>query len=184
MVADVRNAGIRSGSPRLLMLAGLPGSGKSRFAREVTARCPFVVVESDRVRKALVAKPQYTAGEHSRVFRACHRLMDEFLGQGYPVLFDATNTGQRNRRPVYSIAEKRGAPLAIAVMTAPPEVVQKRLLDREAGLDQSTWSEAGWEIYTRMAPAWQKVSRPHILVDTSCNIQPALQRVLDWAGTE
>lgn len=163
------------------MLAGLPGSGKSSFAKEVLARSPFVVMESDRLRKSLVAKPQYTADEHRRVFRACHLLMDEFLGLGYPVLFDATNLGQRNRRPVYSMAERHGVPLAIAVVTAPPEVVQQRLRDREAGLDPETWSDAGWEIYSRMAPGWQKVSRPHILVDTSRDTAPALQQIVRWA---
>ena len=163
------------------MLAGLPGSGKSSFTREVTSRCPFVVVESDRLRKALVANPQYTADEHSRVFRACHRLMDEFLELGYPVLFDATNLGQRNRRPVYSMARKHNVPLAIAVATAPPEIVRQRLQDRETGLDRDSWSDAGWEIYSRMASAWQKVSGPHIVVDTSRDIAPALRQVLDWA---
>ena len=119
MLADVRAHGIRPGNPRLLMLAGLPGAGKSTFAARVTSCVPFVVLESDRLRKALVGKPEYTPDEHSRVFRACHQLIHEFLTKGYPVLFDATNLTERNRRPVYAIARKVGAPLAIAVVTAP-----------------------------------------------------------------
>ena len=87
----------------------------------MTSRCPFLTLESDRLRKALVGRPQYTPDEHRRVFRACHRVLDELLGQGYPLLFDATNLTERNRRPVYAITRKRGAPLAIAVVTAPPE---------------------------------------------------------------
>ena len=167
LLSDARDLDLRSGSPRLLMLAGLPGVGKSAFAREVTSCCPFLKVESDRLRKALVPQPQYTPDEHRRVFRACHRLLDELLGQGYPMLFDATNLTERNRRPVYAIARRRGVPLAIAVVTAPPEIVRQRLRDREAGLDPETWSDAGWEIHSRMAPAWEPVRRPHILVDTS-----------------
>ncbi len=170
-------------NPRLLMLAGLPGCGKSTFAREVTLRCPFMVLESDRLRKVLVGAPEYTPGENGRVFRACHRLMDEFLDLGYPVLFDATNLTERNRRPVYATARKRGAPLAVAVVTAPPEVARERLRAREAGLDAATWSDAGWDIYCRMAPAWETVKRPHIMVDTSRDMTAALRRVLDWAGT-
>ena len=163
------------------MLAGLPGSGKSTFAARVTACVPFVVLESDRLRKALVAKPEYTADEHSRVFRACHLLIHEFLEKGYPVLLDATNLTERNRRPVYAIARKLGVPLAIAVLTAPPELMRERLGDREAGLDPETWSDAGWEIHERMAPAWVSPARPHILVDTSGDTTPALQRVVRWA---
>ena len=183
LLADVRAANLRPGSPKLLMLAGLPGSGKSRFAREVTSRCPFLTLESDRLRKSLVGKPEYTPAEHRRVFDACHRLLDEFLSRGYPLLFDATNATERNRRPIYAIAQKRGSPLAVAVVTAPPGVVRQRLRRREAGLDPETWSDAGWNIYSRMAPAWEPVKSPHILVDTSGDITPALRQALDWGAS-
>ena len=181
LLADARSSNLRPGAPSLLLLAGLPGAGKSTFARQVTNRRPFLVLESDRLRKALVTQPQYTAHEHRRLFRACHHLIDEFLGRGYPVLFDATNLTEQNRRPVYAIAHKRGVPLAVAVVTAPAEIVRQRLSDREAGLDPDTWSDAGWEIHQRMAPAWEPVKRPHILVDTSGDITPALRQVLAWA---
>lgn len=182
LLSDARGLGLRPGDPRLLMLAGLPGVGKSAFAREVASRCPFLAVESDRLRKTLVPQPQYTPDEHRRVFRACHRLLDELLGQGYPMLFDATNLTERNRGPVYAITRRQGAPLAIAVVTAPSEIVRQRLRDREAGLDPETWSDAGWDIHSRMAPAWEPVRRPHILVDTSRDTSPALRQVLDWAA--
>lgn len=183
LLANARASNVRPRKPRLLMLAGLPGCGKSNFAREVTARFPFLVLETDRLRKALAGKPEYTPQEHSRLFRACHILIDEFLAQGYPVLFDATNLTERNRRPVYAIARKRGVPLAVAAVTAPLDVVRERLLARDGGLDPDSWSDAGWEVYCRMAPAWEPVKRPHILVDTSGDITPALRLALDWAKT-
>ena len=181
LLDDARALDIRPGDPRLLMLAGLPGAGKTSFASRVTSLIPFVVLETDRMRKMLVGKPQYTPDEHSRVFPAYHQLIREFLAKGYPVLFDATNLTERNRRPVYAIARKLGVPLAIAVVTAPAEVARKRLGDREAGLDPETWSDAGREIHAKMAPAWVPVKRPHILVDTSWDTTPALQQVMEWA---
>lgn len=181
LLEDASSVGLLPDNPRLLMLAGLPGSGKSTFAREVVSRQPFLVLESDRLRKTLVPRPQYTADEHSRVFRACHWLIDEFLGQGYPVILDATNLGQRNRRPVFAIARKHSAPLAIAVVTAPPELARRRLAEREAGMDPCTWSDAGVTVYSRMEPAWQPVHRQHFKVDTSQDVAPVLEKVLDWA---
>ena len=181
IAGDIRKSRIAPGRPKLLMLAGLPGSGKSTLAREITAQEPFLVLESDRLRKSLVGQPEYTAGEHRRVFRACHRLIDEFLGKGFPVLLDATNLNQRSRRPVLAIARKHHAPAAVAVVTAPAETVRQRLEVREAGLDPQTWSDAGWEIYSRMAPAWQAVSSDHFLVDTSRDTTAVMDKLLEWA---
>ena len=183
LLSDARDSQLTPGRPRLLMLAGLPGAGKSFFAREVTSLHPFLTLESDRLRKRLVPEPRYTPDEHRRVFRACHRLLGELLGQGYPLIFDATNLTERTRRPVYSIARRRNAPLVIAVVSAPTEIVRQRLRDREEGLDPDTWSDAGWDIHSRMAPAWEPVTRPHISVDTSGDITGALRQVLEWAGT-
>ena len=79
------------------------------------------------------------------------------------------------------IARKHNAPLAIAVVTAPPELVRKRLGDREAGMDPCTWSDAGVGVYSRMEPAWQPVRGPHFEVDTSQDVSPVLEQVLEWA---
>ena len=181
LMGDIRSANLRPGEPKLLMLAGLPGSGKSTFAAKVSERYPILSLEADRLRKGLVPKPQYTPGEHSRVFRACHRLIEEFLAAGFPVLFDATNVTEKNRRPIYAIARKRGVPLAIAVVSAPPETIKRRMDVRESGPDTTSWSDAGWAIYSRMAPAWEPVKRPHFLVDTSLDTAIPLRRVLEWA---
>lgn len=181
LLVDASAAGLLPDNPRLLMLAGLPGSGKSTLAKEIVSLQPFLVLESDRLRKTLVPMPQYTADEHSRVFRACHRLIDEFLGQGYPVILDATNLGQRNRRPVMAIARKHDVPLAIVVVTAPPELARRRLAEREAGMDPGTWSDAGVAVYSRMEPAWQPVQGHHFEVDTSRDVAPVLEKVLEWA---
>ena len=180
LLADGYAHDVRPGDPKLLMLAGLPGAGKSSFASRVTSLVPFLVLESDRMRKMLVGEPVYTPDEHSRVFRACHQLIHEFLATGYPVLFDATNLTERNRRPLYAISRKLGVPLAIAAVTAPDDVIRERLGDREAGLDPETWSDAGRAVYERMATAWVLPKRPHFLVDTSGDTTPALQQVIEW----
>lgn len=179
---DARAGGLRPGNRRVLMLAGLPGVGKSDFARRVSAGCPFLVLESDRLRKALFARPEYTAGENRRLFDACHRVMGEFLGLGYPVLLDATNARERDRAPVYAVARRYGAPLAVAVVTAPRGVVRERLRRREAGLGAGGWSDAGWGVYCRMAAGWEPVRGAHFWVDTGREVGPVLRRVWRWAG--
>ncbi len=179
---DLARIGQPSTSPVLLVLAGLPGTGKTHFARRLVERLPFLVLETDRLRKVLVSSPRYTAGEHRRVFDSCHLLTEEYLAQGHPVLFDATNLTDKARVPLYRIAESLNRPIAMVEVTAPREVVRRRLRSREAGLDRDTNSDAGWLIYCRMAPAWEPISEKHYSVDSSSDITPVLEQVVDWAS--
>ena len=46
--------------PVLVILTGLPGSGKSHIASEICRRYPLARLESDALRKALFKRPTYS----------------------------------------------------------------------------------------------------------------------------
>ena len=171
-----------SASPFLVMLSGLPGTGKSYFARQLVQRVPFLVLESDRLRKSLVPHPKYTRGEHSRVFAACHLLLEEFLGQGRRVLFDAANLTEQYRQPVYKMACRACVALVVIRFTAPEETIRRRLAERAAGLDPDNYSDAGWLIHTRLRQGDQPIKREHLTVDTSQDIEPVLEELARLVG--
>ena len=169
---------LAGGSPYLMLFSGLPGTGKSHFARSLVARVPMMVLESDHLRKTLVAEPAYTPDEHAMVFSAAHLLIEEFLQRGWRVLFEATNLTENFRQPVYDIAERTASPITIVRFTAPPGVVRKRLEGRIARLDPQDNSDAGWEVYCKMRPYEQPIPRAHITVDSSVPTDWALEQVV------
>ena len=166
--------------PLLVAMCGLPGTGKSYFAAKLTGQVPFLVLETDRLRKVLVEHPKYTTGEHRRVFRSCYYLIEEYLSNGYSVLFDATNLNEEFRTYLYDISDSTGAPLAVVQVTAPKDTVRRRLKQRKADRHADTYSDAGWLIYTRLAPVEEPVRRDHYAIDTSKNIAPVLDQVVRW----
>ena len=163
--------------PILVALSGLPGTGKTHFAKELNRRVPSVVLESDRIRKLLVPNPRYTPSEHARVFDACHVLIEDFLRQGRRVLFDATNLSESFRRPLYRICDKLSVPLILVRFTAPRNVVRRRLEERAEGLHQGNYSDADWLVYCRLSPYEEPVRRPHQSVDSSIDVTVALEEV-------
>lgn len=174
--------------PTLLVLCGLPGTGKTYFAREVTKLLPFCVVESDRIRKALVSKPKYTPFEHARVFNLCHFLIEEYISQGQRVLFDATNLTENFRLPIRQISQRQNVQLVLVRLTAPRSLVRERLREREeereSGLHPGNYSDAGWLIYCRLAPYDEPVEGEHLSVDTSADITRSVQDVVNLANRQ
>jgi len=167
--------------PLLVAMCGLPGTGKSYFAAKLTEQVPFLILETDRLRKVLVEHPKYSTQEHRRVFRSCYQLIQYYLINGYSVLFDATNLNEEFRTYLYDIAEATHAPLALVHATAPQNTVRRRLKQRKADRHANTYSDAGWLIYTRLAPVEEPVQRDHYALDTSKDISPVLDEVAAWA---
>jgi hypothetical protein len=165
----------RGRRPVLILIVGLPGTGKSRFAARLATRTPLVILESDALRRLLFPTPAYSAAESRRLFAAIHAAIDRLLSQGTRCLLDATNITERHRQPLYDIADARGAKLVIVEVVAAREVIHQRLRGRaqEAGAR----SDADVTVYERMRPQREEISREHFVVDTARDLAPAVEEV-------
>jgi predicted kinase len=164
--------------PPLIVVSGLPGTGKSFFCRKLSERLSFLVLASDTLRKILFPFPQYQESENKRLFSACHILIEELLRKGIPVIFDATNLLEHHREYFYRAAERAGAKLILVCVEAPTEVVRQRLLAREKAAMPQCDSEASWEVYNKMKPRREKISRNHLVVDTSQDITTVIDKIV------
>jgi DegV family protein with EDD domain len=166
------------GGPSLVLVSGLPGSGKSHFSRQLTTRYPLAHLNSDVLRRTLFPHPTHSATESTRLFAAVHALVERLLARGVSLVLDATNLKEAHRRPLYDIAERTAALLVIVHTEAPPDVARRRLAARVDGQDAVGTSEATVPVYDRMKREAEPIERPHIRVDTSQDLEPALQEVL------
>ena len=164
--------------PPFVVVSGLPGTGKSFFCRKLAERAPFLILSSDALRKILFPSPQYNENENRRLFPACHALIEELLTKGIPIIFDATNLLERHREYLYRAAEKAGANIILVRVEAPAELAQQRLRTREKAVASQDDSEAGWEIYQKMKPQRERISRNHFVVYTSRDITPAIDKIM------
>lgn len=162
--------------PALIVVSGLPGTGKTYFCNRLAERLPSVVLESDVLRKTLFSPPVYSAKESSQLFRAIHRLIERLLVKGIPLILDATNLSERNREYLYSIADRLDVKLVLVRVEAPPEIVRQRLEARREKSDNN--SDADWAIYRRMKYSVQRIRRNHYAVDTSRDITPVLDKIV------
>lgn len=162
--------------PVLIMMSGLPGSGKSHLSQRLAQQLSAVVIESDHVRKALFPEPTYSAQESTIVHRTCQRTMRRLLSKGVRVIFDATNLVEFQREVLYSLAERSGAALLIVRTVAPEQVIRERLEQRKDSTQSA--SDADWRIYRRMSKREQRIDRTHLCIDTSHDIDDAVRKII------
>ena len=164
--------------PALVILIGLPGSGKSHFARRLAKRYPAAVLDSDALRGALYESPQHTDQENARLFPAIQVLTRRLLERSVPVLLDATNLKEANRKPLYRLAKEAGARLVIVRLRAPFAVMRARLAERDAARDPLDRSTAGLRVLERMRRDYQRPRRPYFVVDTSKDSRQVLDKIV------
>lgn len=169
---------VPSSPPFLFMLCGLPGTGKSTVAKALAQRLAAAVIESDAVRALLFPSATFSAAESGEVFAVVHAVMERLLLKGVPVIMDATNVREQHREPVYRIAERAGARLYVVLVDAAPETVRERMERRAAQQQAGGRGLAGWDVYCRMRREWEPIARRHLVIDTSRDAGPAVERAI------
>jgi predicted kinase len=162
--------------PVFVVVSGLPGTGKSYFCRRLAERLPSVILESDALRRVLFPLPSYSLPESAQLFKAIRLLIERLLGKGVSLILDATNLSERYREYLYSIADHLAVKLILVRVEAPLSVVKERLRARLKNQEEK--SDADWEIYQKMKPSVERITRKHYAVDTSRDVAPVLDKII------
>jgi predicted kinase len=115
---------------RLIMLVGLPASGKSTAARKL-ARRGFTPLSADSIRRELYGDAAIQ-GDASEVLAVFDRRLDELLAKGADIVVDNTNVWPDLRKPILDRARVFGyTDIAIYVIDTPLIVCLYRNYRRE-----------------------------------------------------
>lgn len=83
-------------NPTFTMLIGLPGSGKSTYAEQLSHDTNATILSSDKIRKELYGDESVQA-DNEKVFQLMQKRSKECLMRGEDVIYDATNLSSKYR---------------------------------------------------------------------------------------
>lgn len=104
--------------PIMMLVVGMPGAGKSFFAKRFSETFGAPVVGFDRIRAELFAEPQFSPDENDLVNRLAAYQIEELLKTKRTFMIDGGCNAKTDRLRLGQIAKKAGyTPLVVWVQT-------------------------------------------------------------------
>lgn len=109
------------GSPIVVMVVGIPGSGKSFFARRFAETFGAPLISEDKIRYTLFSNHTYESNEQAMVDQVAELLLDELLVTGKTFVIDGGYATKISRVEFEKIASQNGyKTLVVWVQTDDP----------------------------------------------------------------
>jgi aminoglycoside phosphotransferase family enzyme/predicted kinase len=172
--------GQRRAGPCVVVMAGLPATGKSTVAGTLAARIGAAYVSSDATRKQLAGLsprervPQerrdevYGAEMNERTYSEVRRRAAMHLEAGRPVVLDAMHGRAEERLAAAQLAREQGVPAVIAELRLEDGAARARIEGRSA--DPLRTSDADWAVYELQRGRFEPVGEgegAHLVLDAS-----------------
>ena len=132
--------------PSLILLVGVPGSGKTTYAEKYIEEHPNTAhLSSDKIRAELWGS-EATQGDNNEVFSLMQSIAIEVLNNGQSAVYDATNITRKDRSYIISLCPKF-VKIECHIVWAPIETCIKR--------DAARKRAVGKEVIDRMLKRFQ-----------------------------
>ncbi len=159
----------------IILMAGLPASGKSTLAKALARKIRATVLRTDLVRKQLFEKPTYSREEKLLVYKVTFLIAEYLARAKVNVILDGTFYKRELRNKVYQIGKKTRTKVFVVECCAPEAVIKERMERRKL---RGSLSDADFEVYKKISREFEPIQRPHIIVDSSRSIKENVSEVL------
>ena len=159
----------------LIMVLGLPGVGKSYFARRFAESIEAVHINSDIIRKQIIKQPTYTKEEKALIYDEMFDSVTRFLESGSIVVVDATFSRKEHRLRYFNYVDEQELNLKLIKIEANEDVVRERLKVKRPD------SDADYAVYQKIKREYSQIERPHLILDsTMLNIDQMIEKAKEY----
>jgi len=180
-LVDRAGRALRRRTPRLLLLCGLPGSGKTWLSQALGVRLGAVLLRSDIERRRLAGLPRearsesapgaglYTPEAGAAVYEHLAQCVQDVIGGGFTAIVDASFALHEDRLRMAAQANRLGVQCWLVHCSAPYALLQQRIAQRQRKGKDASEADAvvlAWQ-QQRFEPVGASPDMAVIEVDTA-----------------
>ena len=107
-----------SSRPHIIVMVGIPGSGKSFFADRFAETFKSPIISFNKLHQALFSNPKYDQAEYTIVKQAADYMLDEILKTGKIVVYEGLSNQRNDRSTIVKKVQDYGYdPIFVWVQT-------------------------------------------------------------------
>ena len=172
----------------IVMLAGLPGTGKSSIARELARALPAVIVDKDQIRAALfpAARITYTTEQDDFCLRVMLQTATYLLRQqpDEPVILDGRTFSRTYQvQLIEQYATELDVPLVIIECICSDETARQRL-ERDAAAGRHLAGNRDYALYLAIKARFEPIREPKLVVNTDHLLRDVVARCIAYIGPQ
>jgi predicted kinase len=168
--------------PHLIVLSGLPGSGKSTIAELLAKRLRLPIFSVDPIESAIVKAGIARSFETGlAAYLVAATLADEQLKLGNSVIIDAVNAEEEGKDVWRGLAKKHGVELIVLLVALERSLHRQRLESRVRNLHG--FSEVTWDKVEARRKAFTAWKEPFLELDTSRDVEMNAERAVQYIET-
>lgn len=166
-------------SLQLIIVSGLPGSGKSTLSEGVAKELEIPVFSVDPIESAIIKSGIEKSFETGlAAYLVAETLAGEQLKLGISTIIDAVSPVKESREMWHNLSQKYQAELKIVECVCDPEIHKQRIEKRVRnmhGIPEVTWEDV--ENRRKEFLPWEE---ERLIVDTSHNNEENIKRVIQF----
>lgn len=160
---------------RLILVCGLPGTGKTTIAKYIADKTGSFVFNTDTVRKELFDKPKYTEKEKELIYNLLFEMAEKFLRSAKNVVLDGTFYKKELRARVRKMAESMKSDFHLVEVVCNERILKERMGKRKK---EKTPSDADFGIYRKIRKEYEPIREKHFVIDAGKEWEKDIDRFL------